>query len=294
MTDQRQVADLLRRAANAVSDSIKTLLETKHLYQRISIDFGVAKPVPRPMSNAQLLALVENAVRRTIDAAWYPIDPQQRGRRTAPEALGESNAAQWLRFTPPDLKLFCSNCDRIEAFNLVSAEEFFSRDERSSRFETKKGTCQVFVLSYLCQACKGVPDVFMIRRDGAQLANTGRAPIEHVETPAVIPKSVRRFYSGAIVAHQSGQTLAGLFLLRTLIEQWARSLVPPQDYADPTLNAYVATLPEDFRNRFKSMRALYGELSTDIHSAIGSPELFDQAQRDITEHFEARKLFKLP
>jgi hypothetical protein len=33
---------------------------------------------------------------------------------------------------------------------------------------------------------------------------------------------VKHFYRGAVVAHQSGQTLAGIFLLRTIIEQWAR------------------------------------------------------------------------
>ena len=31
---------------------------------------------------------------------------------------------------------------------------------------------------------------------------------------------------------------------------------------------------EDFKTKFPSLRALYGDLSTDIHQAIGSEELF--------------------
>jgi adenylate kinase len=73
-------------------------------------------------------------------------------------------------------------------------------------------------LSYQCQSCKGVPEVFLVRREHLKRTNAGRAPIEHVEVPKDIPKHVSRFFRGAIVAHQSGQTLAGIFLLQTLIE----------------------------------------------------------------------------
>jgi hypothetical protein len=52
-------------------------------------------------------------------------------------------------------------------------------------------------------------------------------------------------------------------------------------------------LPLDFRNRFASLRALYGELSNDIHSAKGDPSLFERARITIVDHFEARRLFKL-
>lgn len=60
------------------------------------------------------------------------------------------------------------------------------------------------------------------------------------------------------------------------------------------MDDYMATLSEDFRRRFPSMRSLYGELSVDIHSATGAPELFDKAREQIVHHFDARRLFGLP
>jgi hypothetical protein len=189
--------------------------------------------------------------------------------------------------TVPDVKLFCTDCDRIEAFNAVSAEDFSGRGQDRSPFTVGGQTVQVFVLSYQCQSCKSVPEVFLVRRHGLRLTNAGRAPIEHVTVPADISKVVKRFFSGAIVAHQSGQTLAGLFLLRTLIEQFARAATASKaTNADEVMEAYMATLPPDFKSRFSSMRDLYGELSEDLHSATGSPELFDSARNRITEHFE--------
>jgi hypothetical protein len=105
---------------------------------------------------------------------------------------------------------------------------------------------------------------------------------------------VRGFYSGAVVAHQSGQTLAGLFLLRTLIEQFARASTGSKaENADEVLDAYMGTLPGDFKDRFPSMRSLYGDLSVDLHAATGSAELFDRAKTEIAEHFETRRVFKL-
>ena len=112
--------------------------------------------------------------------------------------------------------------------------------------------------------------------------------------PRFIPKNVKRFYGGALVAHQSGQTLAGIFLLRTLLEQWARSQVPkPPSQAEILVDKYMASLPADFRERFSSMRTLYGRLNEDIHAATGSEDTFKTALTQIDEHFDARRIYKL-
>jgi len=119
--------------------------------------------------------------------------------------------------------------------------------------------------------------------------------MERLEVPSIIPKIVQSFYAGAVLAYQSGQHLPGNFMLRTLIEQWARGAADQTSavQADRILDSYMASLPDDFRGRFPSLRTLYGELSADIHGAIGSEELFKRAQEEIIEHFSARKLFKL-
>jgi hypothetical protein len=109
-----------------------------------------------------------------------------------------------------------------------------------------------------------------------------------------VPKAVRKFYSDAVVAFQSGQVLAANFLLRVLIEQWALYIIPQNmGAADKNLDAYVATLPDDFRRRFPTLREQYSKLSVDIHNATGSPELFQASQEDLLRHYDARRLWRL-
>jgi hypothetical protein len=117
--------------------------------------------------------------------------------------------------------------------------------------------------------------------------------MEHVGVPKCIPKNVAKFFSGGIVAHQSGQTLAALFLLRTLVEQWATLATGVNGLADRVLDTYSAGLPEGFKRRFPSFNDLYTKLSDDIHRAAGSPELYDASLNAIVRHFEARTLFRL-
>lgn len=128
-----------------------------------------------------------------------------------------------------------------------------------------------------------------------KLTLVGRSPIEAVNVPSYIPKDTSSYYSNAIVAHQSGQTLAGLFLLRTFIEQTARKVVANGSMfatGDELMEAYGKTLHVNVRGEFPSMAKLYSDLSADIHLATGSAELFEDAIKQINAHFEAKALYK--
>jgi len=288
LSSDEAISELQRAFEQRITQGVKSLLELKHLYQSTRLEYedlldallkrGTTWPVE-----------VAHRFPKLIQANWKPFDNSYRG-------MHHPSGDDWppISLRPPDVKLFCQTCKRIEAFNSISSEDFLRRDQSSGPFVSSGQTIQLFVFSFLCQSCKSTPEVFLVRRQGLKLTNSGRSPIEHVDVPSVIPKSVQSFYSGAVVAHQSGQTLAGIFLLRTLIEQWARSKAPPgQLLADAVLDAYMATLPENFKSQFPSFRDLYGDLSVDIHAAKGDPALFDKARDEIVEHFEARRLFKL-
>jgi hypothetical protein len=268
-------------------------LQERHLYQSVSVETD-----PHPFEN-DVRDLVKTAVQFAkvrVNGPWFPLDPIYSSRRRADVSPPDSGPGH-LAFRPPDAKLFCVPCGRLEPFNLVSAEDFFSRDERLPELSYRDAggnIVQLFVFSFQCQSCKGVPQALMVRRHGVKLTNTGRAPIEHVAVPSDIPKEVAKFFSGAIVAHQSGQTLAGLFMLRTLLEQFARMTTKETGPADKVMNAYMASLPDDFKGRFPSMRDLYGDLSVALHSAAGSSELFERARTQIGKHFETRRVFELP
>jgi len=270
-----------------ISENLRQLLESKHLYQNITIEYQDL--VDALKGSADFVEDTTQKFTKLVNGEWDPIDP---ANQKPPFFTQDIPGTVW--FEAPDVKLFCEVCERIEAFNVVSANDFLQH----KRFDvsvnaTNDRTLQVFVISFQCQSCKSAPEVFLIRRRGMKLTISGRAPIEHVTVPSVLPKTLQRFYSSAVVAHQSGQTLAGLFLLRTLIEQWARQQIGTELKADEVLDEYMLTLPNDFRQRFVSMRDLYGKLSVDIHSATGCEPLFDEASSKIVEHFEARRLFKL-
>lgn len=240
-------------------------------------------------------AIEKGSDKITVIKEWASL---QRGKWFMSEPLELNNnrtdllLATNILFVPPDIKLFCMKCDRIEPFNVLNGSDLFARvNILNDPVQSKAGVVQIFTLSYLCQSCKAIPEIFLIRREGSKLTLSGRSPMEHVDVPKVIPKIVAHFYSGAIVAHQSGQTLAGIFLLRTLIEQFAYTKSTNPKTADDAIDQYMASLPEDFKARFPSFREIYSLLSVDIHSAKGSPDVFEDSRAKIIKHYEARQLF---
>ena len=270
----------------AIADAFRILLEQRHLYQSVMLDDDAIRKA--------FLPRVEQGIQQHLNRGAA----LAHGPTYSPWILLGDNVAVAtpegrtpIFFAPKHAKLYCKVCDRIEAYNLESGRSAF--EAHKFRPVTAKIEA-VYVLTYLCQSCKSFPEVFIIKREGGKLTLCGRSPMEHVEVPREIPKDVARFYSGAIVAHQSGQTLAGLFLLRTLCEQWARKFAAANDYADEAIKKYMDSLPEDFKARFPSLRSIYEKLSVDIHSATGSDEVYVQMLADIDEHFSARKIFKLP
>jgi hypothetical protein len=261
-----------------VTAAIKVLIEAKHLYQSVLVpqtDSYVSIKADKSQVTEMLPSVTE-----AMNAGW------------ATEAVRPG--ANPIHLSVPDVKVFCTRCKRIEPYNSVFVLEVFGKI-RHEREVSEGATQQAFLLAYQCQGCKRTPELFLIRRRGLRLTNEGRSPIEHVDVPPFVPDSLHRFFGGAIVAHQSGQTLAGLFLLRTVLEQWARSSSGSQkEQADQVMDDYMTSLPDDFRKRFPSMRSLYGELSVDIHGAVGSPDLFDKARGQIVQHFDVRRMFGLP
>lgn len=276
---------LKKQLESDVASAFKTLLESKHLYQTLHFNPEelISEMQRRVESGQGEYAMLE--FRALAYGEWLANDPY-----LAVSGIGQAGSLTKLFFSMPDLKLFCNQCKRAEAFNSISTREFLGLEPRIG-YETT----QVFVASFLCQSCKEIPEVFLIRREGAKLTICGRTPLETVDVPKVIPKMLARHYSNSVIAHYSGQSLAANFLLRSLIEQWARRNVPNANNlkADEILDQYMETLPSDFRSRFTSLRALYGQLSSDIHRAAGDAQLFATALEAVNEHFEARRLYKL-
>jgi len=165
---------------------------------------------------------------------------------------------------------------------------------------------ELFLFPYQCQQCKTAPIFYLVRRKGLKLTLCGRDPIEALDLPSFLPKEQRKHFSSAVIAHNAGQTLAAIFLLRTFIEQFWISLDLCAKSKDRTTGAevlrttgdelgaaYSKTLPDALRSQFPSLSDLYGRLSVAMHTADPDVELFETAKIQIIEHFDARRLFKL-
>jgi hypothetical protein len=276
------------RLAENVSATLRVLLESKHLYQSERVAVSTLIEEVACGAEGQLAVLRDFADRPWIVLAGYA---DYSGRGSPP--LPPEHEVPPLRIDPPIVKLYCRNCDRIEPFHVSTAQEI-GKSHSIARGTEHEILPQNYELSYICQACRGTPEVFLVRREGDKLSLCGRSPIEHVDVPNVVPKGVRNFYSNAVVAFQSGQVLAANFLLRVVIEQWVLQSVPQiMETADKNLETYVNTLPEDFRSRFPTLKEQYSKLSADIHRATGSPELFQASQKALLHHFDARRLYQL-
>ena len=265
-----------------MTDALRGLLEGKHLYQSILL-----AEIPFPdivnaftMSQQQLAGITRNS--------WIVANPRM--------VVGPQPEDAGIQFIIPHVQMYCKTCERSRPFNPQTAAEPLAGSSTTYRHvRTNEGVMvQVFAVAFECQGCKGPHEVLLIHRDGYRLTLCGRAPIEHVEVSKAIPTEVAKFYSGAIVAHQCGQTLAALFLFRTCIEQWMRKWDTNEARTEDAMKKYLESLPDDFKQRFPSLPNIYSKISAALHTANAGAGLFDESAKDIVEHFDARRLFKLP
>ncbi|MDQ0083354.1 hypothetical protein J2W35_003718 [Variovorax boronicumulans] len=279
----------------AVEKTIRTLLERRHLYQSESMDIsGLRKSYRIDFKNAQvdIQALFDE---KSADAENWPWLLRETDSVGQLFALANQTSKRDIMWEAPDVKIYCKFCKRIEPFNPVSTSNFLNRIQ-PLQGGVRQGAklTQIYVLSYLCQGCKSVPEVFLVRRVANKLTLSGRSPMAHLDVPDFIPTEVSEFFAEAGHAHQSGKTLAGLFFLRTLCEQWARRAASTEDRAEAAIEKYMKSLPEGFSDRYSSLKHVYSELSKAIHTADGSVDLYDKMMAALIKHFKGRDIHQLP
>ena len=107
--------------------ALRTILQQKHLYQSVLVPTTDRYNVVQPDKTLveETIPLLTEAIRNPWSLEPPPPPP--------PRAVGPCYV------NPPDLKLFCATCDRVEAYNLVLAEETFRRVSGGG-FQTKGET----------------------------------------------------------------------------------------------------------------------------------------------------------
>jgi hypothetical protein len=280
------------RLQAAIESGLLLMLSGKHLYQHVEIDVSQLF-VPREGDGAVFDAKgLENTFDALLRLEWSltRMTGEPVFLRDRPDPLTAP-----IPFAAPIVKLYCYFCKRLEPFHPQRTDRIFD----GGYPDAPKVRTQIFLVLLGCHSCTRAFTVFMFRRDGVRLSIAGRSPLENVEVPAFLPKDrTDRFFRDAIVAANSGKVLAGIFYLRTMIEQHARIVAGPAlvstpgqiPRADDFLNAYMNSLDAGFRQRAPSLRSTYETLSAAIHEANESMEIFDAARRDIVLHFDLLRL----
>jgi hypothetical protein len=279
----------------AISTALKQLLTERHLYQYVDVDLAPASEQGKALNQEALRA--EPGV-SPMPTPKLPANPEELKRdpdscANVTWAFAGSNISGAMR----DVIMFEAK-DR-PPHNPIS-------DQCSSVILQGHEQEQWYYMAYQCQQCRSIPVRFLVRRSGLRLRLAGRDPIGFVPPPPGL-KGNTKFFSDATVAHHAGQTLAGIFLLRTYIEQYWRTLPAVQALlkekekvtgearatGDEMGAVYQDSLPNDFKSRFPSLLDIYKQLSSAMHEAKAEAAVFEDCAGRIAEHFDARRVFRL-
>jgi len=273
------------------SDCLKDLLENKHLYQKTAIPYDEILASERGNVLPAIRQLFDQKVQSTpmnFHLSSGPLYSVERpGARSSTLLIILSNA-----------RLFCKRCDRLEPFQPVWWTDA-ANEARNPRYETPveiPANQQWFYLMYQCQGCQGIPELILVRRSGWNLFLDGRSPMEGIQVERFLPKPEQQWFRDALIAYNSGKILAGLFYLRTFIEQFARRQTKSAGRAtgEEILTAYGQQIPLKQRDSMPSLGEWYEKLSEALHHANEDPALFDAARQEIERHFDIRRVFKIP
>jgi hypothetical protein len=278
-----------------LAKSLKTLLEEKHLYQSSApLDFDKTYDVFfKQLVGSTNQSIFSESARLLSDEWFTPSEVLLSG-------VDSSRKGPIPTLLVQNIKLYCSRCKQAETFSPTSyvdiSRSIAERHASDHRIAGPPEHYQLYTLTFQCETCKEIPVSFLVRRREWKLTLEGRSPFEAVVLPPFIPKTESWLLSDAIVASQSSKTLAGLFYLRSFIEQFARRQTGIKDRrtGEEILDAYQALLPEGKRDHMPSLRSCYEKLSAAVHEASSDDSVFEQAIKTIIEHFDFRRIYNIP
>jgi hypothetical protein len=316
---------------NEIIRCIKELLEKKHLYQSVRIDTtNVARLIDNVEASKEMqeyietISLSSGMTGESGSARHMPNAPNiveqhiQEVRKNMKYTCDFILESFWsfstdannqdadkkddsTNFVLPTISVRCESkeCNSIQAHNSGFRDK--TQEFQAVPFKFSKGGKQIpfqtFVFPYQCQKCKQEPLVFLVHREGEKLTLAGRNHFENVQVPQAIPKEERKYFSAANIAYNTGYVLAGLFLLRTTIEQYMRRIVKVSGNTRITgeelAEEYTRYLADDFPKRYHSMKVIYVGLSVALHSADANSTLFEKFKENIEGHFDLLKHYPL-
>jgi hypothetical protein len=304
----------------AIQQGLKELLENKHLYQSVTIEFNEVRlrlsEVEQEEIQGRLIIgnphrlitdddiknvkastrqLLAKRMSKWTNGIWVLIDEKSANNFTS-----EKERMDGCRFAIPSIKTYCTQCKSGPWPHNPARES----GELGYSFEyiEKLKHIQTFLLPYQCQNCKADPLAFLVKRDGLKLTLVGRSQFPEVLVPDFIPENQRKFYRNSVIASQTNFTLAAVLYLRTLIEQHFYQVVPKCEIeaikgnptGDELADLYATTLPKSFPGSFPSLKKAYNDLSEVLHRGNEDDDAskkFLSIKNDVEKHFDALRVF---
>ncbi|MAO65425.1 MAG: hypothetical protein CL666_10535 [Balneola sp.] len=273
-----------------IESCFKKLLEKKHLYQNVKvIDDNFLKSIKAKCDLFSANIKYEEALKIIEEfklMSWEALDPSS----VKSQRLGYDDVGRFS-FKLNSIKSTCGNCAESGPMNLLRTDDALKGvrrfiDKKVPEFKS------VFTFTFHCQSCRNGLEVFQAQRDKDKITLTGRSPMEIVNIPNFIPNDFNNYFTGAIIAYNSGQVLPALFMLRVFIEQYCRSDIDENlDKADSVIQKYAEGLPVDFKSQYPSLYSIYGDLSSAIHSANESEKIFLNCKERIEVHFDGKRIY---
>lgn len=306
-----------------ITTRLKELLETKHLYQSVTIpiqdlDEIIRRGIEEHKREASLAepstsysnhkeaerALTELLQKRRARLLVWPwgFDPENHsypGARPVGSVYQELPSLQI-----PSIRVSCDSAI-CKGSRQPHNSGYIGLREGVGAFsaENSGSALQIFSFPFQCQNCKGEPLVFLVKREGLRLTLAGRSQFPEVVIPDFIPDKQKKFYRNAVIADQTGFVLAAALYLRTLIEQYFYQIIPETEIkairgnptGDELAELYAKTLPKNFPDSFPSLKKAYDDLSKIVHSGKETDETkksFVTIRTAVDGHFKAIQLFK--
>ena len=246
--------------------SLNQLLNTKSLYQRISVsddllvqiffaDSPYAKDVNLASAIVRHLKSWVSKVKSDlqIGAFGYVVD----------------QSTCYIK-VPRTVKTWCNLCKSITTHNPVGSGGCYSG-------ETNNRYTHVFHVEYECQDCKRSDVSFLVMRDGLKFQLMGRSPIEVAAVSKEVASQLNdeevALFGDALMASKTGSELAAICLLRVALESYLRRITSNKDTekmvsGEELYEQYKKKLPKDFSfGRVESLGKVYNDLSVVMHTA---------------------------
>lgn len=304
-----------------VTARLAELFERKHLYQSVQITIADFEPLilglgkkafkddpyyPSPgfgVRSAPKITAAEHSKRLTeqlelwLGKPWSFAEAFQIQR-----VLKRDQQRAEIAFGVATIRIACAAChNTVQPHN--PGYLYYQGQPKPHTFTVESVIAEVHQFPFQCQNCKGEPLIFLVTRKKSRLTLVGRSQFPEISIPDYIPEKLSNFYRSAVIADQTGFTLASALYLRTLIEQNFYQTIPEVNIkaikrnptGDELADLYAKTLPKGFPDGFPSLRKAYDDLSVIIHSGKENDEVkksFPVIRSAVDGHFKAVQLFK--